>query len=38
MNHFYQDSTDHNYQNVLCAEAFLEAKFYFWLYTTKTII
>ena len=29
MNQFYQDFTDHSYQIVLCAEAFLEAKLYF---------
>ena len=37
MNHRYQDSTDHSYQKVLCAEAFLEAKLYFRSYTIKVI-
>ena len=38
MNHFYQDFTDHSYQIVLCAEAFLEAKLYFRSNTIKAII
>ena len=35
MNHLYQDSTDHSYQKLLCAQAFLETKFYFRSYTIK---
>ena len=38
MTHLYQDSTDHSYQKVLCAEAFLEDKLYFQSYTIKAII
>ena len=38
MNHIYLDFTDHSYEKVLCAEAFLEAKLYFRLYTVKVII
>ena len=38
MNHFYQDFADHSYQIVLCAEAFLEAKWYFRSNNIKAII
>ena len=38
MNLIYLDFTNHSYEKVLYAEAFLEAKLYFRLYTVKTII